>query len=242
MDFESFLGIILLGAIVILVSSVLDRLYAQVLALRPLYYVIRLPGVILHELTHVIGCLITGAEIKKVVLFSREGGSVIHTEPKIPILGTVIISTAPLLILPFVLSLMTSIFTSFFGCSLTITVPKTINGSALYQIFTTLTALFPTNLFLPSNVWFLIYLYLCTSIILSLSPSRQDLTNAAIGIVTIVLICLVVIWSGYRPVIIILDALFKPLADAFMIGIVFELIVSVISAPIILIWGIREGG
>ncbi len=60
--------------VVIVISLALDILWARVIPLRSFYYVIRAPGVIVHECSHILGCLITGAKVKKVVFFSERGG------------------------------------------------------------------------------------------------------------------------------------------------------------------------
>lgn len=62
-----------------------------------LYYVILFPGIVLHELSHVLFCLITFAPIKKIQFFSKSGGFVLHLGSKIPILGDFLISVAPLI-------------------------------------------------------------------------------------------------------------------------------------------------
>ncbi|MCX6686921.1 MAG: M50 family metallopeptidase, partial [Methanoregula sp.] len=116
MDIAGFFNFIILALLVILVSVGLDRLYARIAPFRLFYYALRFPGVVLHEIAHVAGCLVTGAEIKKIVLFSETGGSVTYANPKIPLLGTVIISTAPLFVLPLTLAGLTWIFGTYFGC------------------------------------------------------------------------------------------------------------------------------
>src|SRR5665647_3744235 len=74
-----FLTVIFIGIIVILISRTLDVLWAQVLPMRFFYSLLRAPGVIIHELSHVLGCLISGAKVKKVVYFSNKGGSVTYS-------------------------------------------------------------------------------------------------------------------------------------------------------------------
>ncbi len=62
------------------------------------YYLTVFPGVILHEISHLFGCLITLTKVKQIKLFSLKGGFVIHEKPRIPYLGDLIISIAPLII------------------------------------------------------------------------------------------------------------------------------------------------
>jgi hypothetical protein len=59
------------------------------------YRIFVAPGIIVHELSHAFACLITGAEIKRINLFEPSGGSVEHSNSKIPVLGQAIVSFAP---------------------------------------------------------------------------------------------------------------------------------------------------
>lgn len=62
---------------------------------KPLaYYLILFPGVIIHELSHVLACLITFTRIKTLKLFSKNGGFVIHNKPRF-LAVSFIISIAP---------------------------------------------------------------------------------------------------------------------------------------------------
>jgi len=239
MDIAEYLMFLILAATVVVISGLLDRLYAVILPARFLYYAIRFPGIVLHELAHVAGCICTGAKIRSVVLFSREGGSVTYTRPKIPMLGTVIISTAPLLLLPLVLSLLTWIFSTYLGCTLTIALPGSLNGDAAYGILATAAGLFSANLIAAFNGWFLLYLYLCTTIILSLAPSRQDLTNAAAGILLIAGCGLLVIFAGYAPATSLLGRVLGLMAYPFLLGLLFEIVAGVVALPLALLYGIR---
>lgn len=54
------------------------------------------PGVVIHELSHAIACLATGAHIRRISFWQEDGGYVIHSPSRLPILGQVIISLAPI--------------------------------------------------------------------------------------------------------------------------------------------------
>lgn len=239
MDTTGYLGFLLLAIMVTMISGLLDRLYAAILPARFLYYAIRMPGIVLHELAHVAGCLCTGARIRDIVLFSKEGGSVTYASPKIPVLGTVIISTAPLLLLPLVLSLLTWIFSTYLGCDLAITLPGSLDGDGAYGIGATVFTLFSANLITAFNPWFLLYLYLCTTIILSLAPSRQDFSNAAAGILLIAISGLLVLLSGFAPAISVLSQILDLMAYPFLLGLVFEITAGVVAVPLVVLYGIR---
>ena len=146
MDITGFLLFLLLAATVTLVSYAFDRISGLVLPVRFLYYTVRMPGVVLHELAHVAGCLITGAEIRNIVLFSKDGGSVTYAEPKIPVLGTVIISTAPLLLLPLVLALLTAVVPVLTGNSTVFALPSPDSSLSPALLFAAVSGLFISNL------------------------------------------------------------------------------------------------
>ncbi len=240
MDSTGYLGFLFLAGVVVVISGLLDRLYAAVMPARFLYYALRMPGIVLHELAHVAGCLCTGAKIKNIVLFSKEGGSVTYANPKIPVLGTVIISTAPLLLLPLVLSLLTWVFSANLGCDLAITLPEPHTGIFAYGILGTVSGLFVANLITEFNGYFLLYLYLCTTIILSLAPSRQDFANAGAGILLVAGSGLLVILSGYGPAIAFLSQVLDLMAYPFLLGLVFEIIAGVVAVPLFVLYGIRS--
>ena len=113
---EPFLMVILTGIGIVGISLALDVLWARVIPIRSFYYFIRAPGVIVHECSHILGCLITGAKVKKVVFFSERGGSVTYTPSKIPYLADVLISAAPLFCIPLVLAGCTWVFSQYLGC------------------------------------------------------------------------------------------------------------------------------
>ena len=71
-------------------SIIYYRLYQEFLVLRILLFI----GVFIHEASHALACFVTGASVYEfnVGLYH---GHVKHGEPKIPILGNVIISLAP---------------------------------------------------------------------------------------------------------------------------------------------------
>jgi len=241
MDISGFFQAILLAVMVILISVGLDRLFIQVVPFRSLYYAIRLPGVVLHEISHMIGCLVTGAEIRKVVFFSKEGGSVTYSEPGIPILGTVIISTAPLFFLPLILAGLTWIFTTYFGCIVPPVVPLTgdlVAGSE--DMIKNIIIIFSQNLIDHPNGWFFLYLFLCGSIVLSLAPSAQDFKNAAIGIGSLLAICLLIVNYGFGPGIALISLIASPMITAFSTGLLFEMITVIVVLPFIILFVVRR--
>jgi len=232
---EPFLIVVFLGIGVIAISLVLDILWAQVIPLRSLYYAIRAPGIIVHECSHILGCIITGAKIKKVVFFSQGGGSVTYTSSKIPYIGDVVISSAPLVCIPVVLAGLTWVFSQYLGCVFP-PMPIAVNSiNALLELVVTITILFTQNLVIRFNPWFIVYLYLTVTLVLSLAPSTQDMKNAVIGIGIILLVCILILLSSLPSLVSILESVIRLIGIGFTFGLMFEIIALVISSPL-MIW------
>jgi hypothetical protein len=231
-----FLIVVLIGIGVIVISLMLDVLWAQVIPLRSFYYFIRAPGVIVHECSHILGCLITGATVKKVVFFSEKGGSVTYTSSKIPYLGDVVISTAPLFCIPLVLAGCTWTFSQFLGCVFP-PLPMGVDSTdALFGLCVGIIGMFPRNLIVQFNPWFLLYLYLTLTLVLSLAPSTQDMKNAAIGIGIITLVGILILWSSLPLAVTLLEGITRLIGIGFTLGLMFGIIALVISSPLMVLY------
>ena len=229
--------VILTGIIVVAISYILDHVWAATIPVRTLYYLIRAPGVILHECAHMAGCLLTGARIKKVVFFSRDGGSVTYTRPLVPYLGDVIISTAPLFVIPLVLSCMTWIFVIYLGCIVPVFPQRITSPESFLSLAGAILDSLTANLVTEFNGWFILYLYLTISLVLSAAPSGQDMRNAAIGIVLLALAGAMIVWSGLPAAVALLDECMRLLELGFSLGLVYGLIALLVSSPLILWYG-----
>lgn len=105
------------------------------------------PGVIVHEYSHALGCIVTGARIRKVRVFAEEGGYVEHGPARLP-LGEGIITVAPIL-----------------GAAI-----------AVYLLAVALVPGFVGLGELQVSSWqFLAFAYLASSITAAMAPSAQDL-------------------------------------------------------------------
>ena len=135
------------------------------------YSLIVFPGIVIHELSHLIGCIITLAKVKKVKLFSMSGGYVRHKKPKIPIIGKPIISLFPIvggtLSLIFIYRLIGLRLPTF-----------QLSQDFFYQF----KILFTDNW---NNYIFWIAIYLSISIIISIIPSKKDFKNSFFGLLVI---------------------------------------------------------
>jgi hypothetical protein len=225
-----------MGIIVILISRTLDVLWAQMIPMRFFYSLLRAPGVIIHELSHVLGCLISGAKVKKVIYFSNEGGSVTYSSPKIPYIGDLVINIAPLFCLPLILAGSTWIFSEYLGCIFP-PIPFGVHSmDELFGIFTGVLGMFTSNLIIRFNPWFIVYLYLNLTLVLSVAPSYQDIKNAAVGIGIISLLGMVIIWSSNPVAGYLLDGFVSLLGIGFSLGLLFGIIALVISSPLVILY------
>lgn len=232
MDTRGLLWILITAISVIGISIVLERVWAAAIPVRTLYYLLRLPGVVLHECAHIAGCLITGARIRKVVLFSKDGGSVTYTRPALPYIGDVVISTAPLLLLPLVLWLTTHCFGTYLGCVFPVFPESLASPQALILLMEGIAGTFAANLMIQFNGWFLLYLYLTVSLVLSAAPSRQDMKNAAAGIFVLTLAAILILRSGITPAVSVLEMAGRLLGNGFTLGLVYGLFALVVSLPL----------
>lgn len=231
-----FITVIFMGIIVILISRTLDVLWAQLIPMRFFYSLLRAPGVIIHELSHVLGCLISGAKVKKVIYFSNEGGSVTYSSPKIPYIGDLVINIAPLFCLPLILAGSTWIFSEYLGCIFP-PIPFGVHSiDELFGIFTGVLGMFTSNLIIRFNPWFIVYLYLNLTLVLSVAPSSQDIKNAAVGIGIISLLGMVILWSSNPVAGYLLDGFVSLLGIGFSLGLLFGIIALVISSPLVILY------
>jgi hypothetical protein len=230
-----FLMVVLIGIGVIIISLALDVLWARVIPLRPFYYMIRAPGVVVHECSHILGCLITGATVKKVVFFSEKGGSVTYTSSKIPYLGDVVISTAPLLCIPLVLAGCTWVFSQYLGCVFPPLPMGVTSTDALFGLCIGIVGMFTQNLIVRFNPCFLVYLYVTLTLVLSLAPSTQDMKNAAIGIGIITLVGILILWSSLPLAVTLLEGITRLVGIGFAFGLMSGIIALVISSPL-MVW------
>lgn len=150
------------------------------------YLFILFPGIVLHELAHSICAILTGTPVTEVNLFSATGGHVIHAKPRVPVVGQLVISFAPLAI---------GIVAIYFLIKL---MPLT----AGYQIH------IPYSTFilpLPAlngsfHFIYILWIYLILSITLTLLPSKQDMLASIAGIVTSIFIIVLVYINGWLKI------------------------------------------
>ena len=178
----SYLAFLTWFVLLIVFSFVLDFLWSRIFPKHGYRWFITL-GIIIHELSHAIACVLVRAKVIRIRFFAPSGGEVEHGQPKIPIIGKPIIGLAPLI-----------------GCSLSLwglfvifgyhNALPTIDFSAAF--FQNIEALYQSALDFfrtYSNEWtFWLFLYLATGISASIAPSKVDIKNAIWGILFLVIL------------------------------------------------------
>jgi hypothetical protein len=173
------------------------------------------------------------------VFFSEKGGSVTYTASKIPYLGDVVISTAPLFCIPLVLAGCTWLFSQYLGCVFPPLPIGVDSPDALFGLLIGIVGMFTRNLIVRFNPWFLLYLYLTLTLVLSLAPSAQDMKNAAIGIGIITLVGIVILWSSLPLAVSLLEGITRLVGIGFAFGLMSVIIALVISTPL-MVWYVHK--
>lgn len=236
-----FLVVVATAIIVMGISVALRWFWAQALPFRGLWSFISAPGIVVHEITHIAGCLVTGAKVKKVVFFSSEGGSVTYVSPRIPFVGNVIINTAPLFGIPLVLAILAWLFGTYLGCNLVVPIPAPVSLYGAGSLVHTAVTILYQNLIVQFNGWFLLYLYLTVSLVLALSPSLQDIRNAAPGVFILTVLGLLIIAGNIPVAITLFDWILTLFGSGLALGLLFELIALIVTIPVVVIYAIQHG-
>ena len=108
--------------------------------------------------------------------------------------------------------------------------PSLDSAASLYQLISNVGQTLYHNLFVAFNAWFLLYLYLVTSLVLSFSPSTQDLRNAVVGILILIIAGFCILLAGISALTVLLTAV-NLFGTGLAIGFAFELIALLVSLP-----------
>lgn len=73
------------------ISNLLNNKYLNYKSIKWLYFI----GASIHEISHAIACFFTGAKISEISIFTSQP-KVVHSKSKIPIIGQMLISFAPI--------------------------------------------------------------------------------------------------------------------------------------------------
>lgn len=178
MHYRSAIGLLL---VVVVLSFVIDY-YLSHSFLGPKYRILLAPGVIIHELAHGFACFFTGAKVSEMSLFEKDGGHVKHTKPRIPIIGPVIISLAPLV---------AGIFIIYFASRYLNTADLSLfkNGYTAKAVMASNIAIIKNLAHFSLRNWIILYIVISTAV--TMVPSRQDFVNAFFPLLILILAFLI---------------------------------------------------
>ncbi len=184
------------------------------------------PGIIVHELSHAVACVLTGTKISKIDFFASFGGYVEYQRVKKISLKEVFVSLAPF----FGGLAALALFSFVFGFQLPQLSAASFSASGL-AVFAKAVSVLVIKNYLIWQFW--VFVYLATAIIICLLPSRQDLNNAALGIVVILFILWVLVSLGYGLQMII--SFCQYLNSLLFLEIVFQFLAILVSLPFIVL-------
>lgn len=157
------LGILIISIVALgYISNWINWRYLNYKIVHLLYYA----GVFIHETSHAIFCVLTGAKIGKYNIFSRQP-QVIHSKPRLRFIGQPLISLAPLIGGLFFLFLVNKYFLAGY-----FEIPPFFNWQD--ALIVPLKLLTQINLFAWQS-WIMILLFLNVGAMIG--PSPQDLKN-----------------------------------------------------------------
>jgi hypothetical protein len=157
----------------------------QIRRYQYIYYLFLFPGVVFHEVAHIIGCLISGARIKSILLFSKTGGEVVHEKPIIPYIGVFLISIFPFLLGSAAIYLITSRVLNDIAFS-NLTAGKVIY---FYLLISILISMFPSSTDVKNaGLAYLVFIFALVFVL-----SKTSLTAIFPILYKIVLFCAIVL-------------------------------------------------
>jgi len=223
MTISSFLLFFIWFFILIFISFLIDKIWSRIIGKKYRFFV--LIGVIVHELSHALVCLLTGAKIYSMNFFAKEGGYVKHGRSKLHFIGNALIAMAP------IFGAFAALWglSYYFGLRLNFSAVNFSGGFAenLKIFFRSGWDLFRQGY---GNWQFWALLYLIISITAALAPSKQDFKNAIWGLLFLFLIGLIVLY--FQQTSNFLDVLIgRYLSRVVVLGIFMEIISLIVGLP-----------
>ncbi|MEM4728439.1 MAG: hypothetical protein QXH42_01575 [Thermoplasmata archaeon] len=235
---SGYLALLLWMFALVALSALNDRLLSRIFT-SGRHRVFVWLGVVVHEASHWLACVLTGTKVFEVRMFERDGGYVRH-ERRGPVVMA-LIALAPIagcsLFLVFLVHLFRALGVLFEPGGLELERPLesifTLLKSAALTFWMNITALSIVT------VLFLVFLYFVWSVAACLAPSRQDLGHAATGSVVLALLGalsvllkpLSVLGVEGTPV---MDFIGSALAEAVGVALIVSIFPLIIGIPIAL--------
>lgn len=203
--------------IIIILAYLIDYFLARSI-FKHGYRLFVAPGIIIHELSHALACKVTGAKIQKISFFDASGGSVIHAKPKIPLLGQIIISLAPLIFGIVIIYIL--------GHFIGLNNIETSDKNNIYNILISSITNIKATKFLN---WIIFYLIL--SIIVTMTPSLQDLKHILLSIFFIGII--VFLLSKFTSILTIhfsrVNLILLTIVSLLLLALIFSLVIYLLT-------------
>ena len=226
--FEQSFNIFLWLVLIFGLSLALNNLWNKILfGIKYRFFIA--PGIIIHEFSHALACFLTGAKIQEINLFSSQGGYIRHGSSKIPIIGKIFISFAPILGGIGALWLFTWLFNLGFAFDGVDFSQPFIHGLS--------TVIQGVPVFIQANwlSWqFWLFVYLSISIIICLIPSKQDLKNAFVGLLIVFILGIIFHYLSFLPY--FLGVIFNQhLGQMLALGVMLGFLALALSLPFYLV-------
>lgn len=188
--------------------------------IRRRYRIFVAPGVVVHELSHALGCLATGSQIIEINFWAPGGGHVKHMRPNDPLrrlISDPIIALAPI----WGTFLFLAATTYFF-------MPDLLPLSSFYKPIT------PNNLltiFDPTRWQTWLWLYLVTSAVATMAPSKTDIKYALESLLFLTALILAVLFiPGVTGLLLLAIQTLMPLAVFSLMIISFGIFIAFLLA------------
>ncbi|RZN34784.1 MAG: hypothetical protein EFT35_09025 [Methanophagales archaeon ANME-1-THS] len=256
MEYVAFITFLIWMGILILLSFLCNTLLGRISTRRSYLYFIWL-GVLVHEYSHALACVLTHTKITE-IKFDRGGGYVKHQRCN-PLVNA-IVSMAPLFgcsLFLLLLAWLFGILPTYWQVKGVVFYPATIdlNDTSFINSFIALLSatketfwVNTVELFGWTTLFFLVFLYLVGSVSVCIAPSDGDLKHAAWGLLILIALGFLVLWLkplGYIPGVIgyfgtptpVLDFSIKWLTVALGTGLVGTLLILPILVAIALVMG-----
>lgn len=218
---------LILIIIIVILSYIINMILLA--SIGGIYRLFIAPGVIVHEMSHALGCMITGAKINSINVFKKDGGEVRHAPSKIPVIGPIIISLAPFVIG----SLVIYFLAKFVGIhTLQYNNQEILLKDPLGNIWQMLKSID----FHQIRSW--LSLYLIVTIAVTMTPSTQDFRNIVFSLIVLILILFVLI--KYLGLHLSFEAMVRPEIIAILgscvviliAALLFSIVIAVVSGII----------
>lgn len=224
--FTSYIIFFIWFGVLLFLGFLTERIWAKIMpGLKYRFFVA--PGVIVHELSHALACVLFLAPIRKISFFSRAGGFVEHGRSRFGFLGNALIAMAPI----FGITLFLWLLIYGFGYGLEI---KAVDfssadlGADIFALFESAWALIKIN---ASSGLFWLFIYLVISLVSALAPSRKDFQNALAGLLFFFFLGLIIIYAGLGGHFLI-SSISRYLGYVISLGIIWQATALIIGLPV----------